>query len=45
MLKDRLKAIKTDMRDIRSNRADCQCEVRYHLRELERERKRALAEC
>lgn len=45
MLKDRLKAIKTDMRDVRSNKADCQCEVRCHLRELERERKRALAEC
>ena len=45
MLKDRLKAIKTDMRDVRSNRADYQSEARYHLRELERERKEELAEC
>lgn len=45
MLKDRLKAIKADMRDVRGNRADCQREVRQKLRELERERRKALAEC
>ena len=44
MLKDRLKAIKADMRDVRSNRAACRSELNYHLRRLERERREALAE-
>lgn len=44
MLKDRLKVIKADMRDIRSNRADCQAELKKRLRELEQERRETLAE-
>ena len=44
MLKDRLDAIKKDMRDVRSNRAACQSELGRHLRRLERERREALAE-
>lgn len=45
MLKDRLKAIKADMRDVRGNRAACQGQVRQKLRELEQECREALMEC
>lgn len=44
MLKDRLKSIKADMRDVRGNRAACRSELDRRLRELERERREALAE-
>ncbi len=44
MLKDRLKSIKADIRDVRSNRSACQSELNRRLRELERERRNALAE-
>ena len=44
MQKDRLNAIKKDMRDVRSSRSACQSELDRRLRELERERREALAE-